>query len=233
MITSSIEIQNVLNEVESQQELEEEYDQLIAYHGTSHRFRDSIEEYGLQPGSDLVSMEGQKTDQPIVYFGPEDSETEQHMDNEYVEMYSNAERYAVRSVRKGVGGRPMVMKCALPVENLVPDDCERGDLYNVETAYDSVDTWATVGYEGILSEEQILNERIMGESPRAPEENRAYKTTEHSEKWEEEFSKWDPDFEKLSSLAERFDSQIDPDAISGQGSLNRSELLRIANPKLF
>lgn len=233
MGTERIAIENVLDNVGSHEELEEQYDEVIAYHGTSHRFRDAIQEYGIIPGTDLLPMEGQKTDRPIVYFGPKTSEDESSMDNTYAEMYSDAASYANRAVETSVGGKPIILKCALPVDNLVPDDCERAELYDVETPYDSINTWATLGHEGTVSPEQILDSEVTANLSRPPENNGPYMKTQEYNKFEEALGVLEQDWDVLERIGDKYDEQIDPQLLKNQDDLHPEQLIKLANQEVF
>ena len=230
MSSDSILIQDVPEEVSSQEQLEE-YDSVTAYHGTSHRFQEAIEEYGLVPGTDLMPVEGQTTDQEIVYFGPETDEEVDEMDAPWVEMYSDADSYAGRAIKDTVGGVPMIVECELPVENLVADDVSQVDMRGVETPYESITQYATVGHEGTVESENITDFKVDDSEPTPPHNNSAYSMSDEHREWVEAMGEMDID--RMMEIGSRYDSQIDPEEFAGAETITPSELLRQVHPEIF
>lgn len=227
---SSIEIQDVPEQVDSQEELEG-YDCLVAYHGASHRFQEAMEEYGLVPGTELMPTEGQTTDQELVYFGPETDEEVDEMDVPSVEMYSDAENYATRAVKDTVGGKPMIVEARLPVENLTADDVSQVDMRGVETPYDSITQYATVGHEGVVDPENITDFHVLDNPPMPPWNNSAYKSTGKDAEFISAMA--EPDIEKMEEMGEPFQEQIDPREFTGEENITPNELLKKAHPEFF
>lgn len=230
MSSDSILIQDVPEEISSQEQLEE-YDSVTAYHGTTHRFQEAIEEYGLVPGTDLMPVEGQTTDQEIVYFGPETDEEVDEMNAPWVEMYSDAESYAARAVKDTVGGVPLIVECELPVENLVADDVSQVDLRGVETPYESITQYATVGHEGTVEPEKITGFQVDDSQPVPPHNNSAYQKTDEHREWVQAMG--DMDVDKMVEIGSGYDLQVDPEEFTDSETIHPSELLRQAHPELF
>jgi hypothetical protein len=226
---SSIEIPEV-PELDSQEELEE-YDSVLAYHGATHRFRDAMQEYGIVPGTDLMPLEGQTTDQSMVYLGPETGDEVEEMEVPSVEMYSDAENYATRSVKDTVGGKPMIVETSLPVDNLVADDVSQVDMRGVETPYDSITQYATVGHEGKVLPEDIEDFHVLDKPALPPWNNSAYKSTGKDAEFISAMA--EPDIEKMEEMGEPFQEQIDPREFAGEENITPNELLKNAHPELF
>lgn len=206
MNDEGIYLAEVPEAVDSQQELEEEYDFVRAFHGTSSRFQDSVSEYGIIPAEEGVTLEKSKSNDPIVFFGPYDSEEADEMGVPSIEIYSDAESYAQRATGQHFGGKSLIVQADLPVENLVPDDVSKVDGRGVETAYDSIVEYAVVGHEGIVEPEIQTSMEFEG-NPRPPVNNQRWsKSDEYREFFD---ALQEQDVETADEIAQRFTSQID------------------------
>lgn len=203
---NGIYIQNVPEAVDSQQELEENYDFVRAVHGTTSRFYDSISEYGIVPGEELLTVEKSKSDDPIIFFGPRDSDEVDEMGSPSVEVYSDAKNYADRAVGQHFGGKGMLVYADLPVENLVPDDVSRVDHRDVNTPYESIVEYAVVGHEGVVEPEILAGADYEG-NVRPPVHNQTWSTSEEGSEFFQALQ--NEDLDAADEIASNYEPQID------------------------
>lgn len=206
MYGGGIYLADVPEVVDSQQELEDNYDFVRAFHGTSSRFQDSVSEYGIVPAEEGVTVEKSKSDDPIVFFGPYDADEADEMDAPSIEMYSDAQNYAERATGQHFGGKSMIVQADLPVENLVPDDVSKVDGRGVETAYESISEYAVVGHEGVVEPEIQSGIEFEG-NPRPPVNNQRWSSSDESREFFDALK--ERDVETADEIAQRYTSQID------------------------
>lgn len=201
---NSIEITDVPRKVSSQEELVSEYDSIRAYHGTTHRFRDSIRGNGLVPRNYLFQMEKPKSEEPLVFFG---SESEEDMNPPNSECHS-AEDYGTRTLRNTIGGKSMVVKAELPIENLRRDDVATVDERGIENVYESIVNYGVVAHRDAVSTENIIGFEEKHNIARPPENVLRYQKTEHYSIWLQAVG--EQDLETLKEIGEDFESQVEP-----------------------
>ena len=199
-----LEISQVPEVVDSQEELDSEYDSLVAYHGTTHRFRSSILEHGLDPENPVV-VEGGKSDRPLVFFG---SEKEEDMEPQYSEGH-DAETYGIAARDQIIGGKAMVIRCELPIDNLERDDVAhvdgRGDTQNL---YQSITNYGVAAHHGRVEPEQIIEIFETHDSPTPPKTNELYVSTDEFSEWMDAYI--EQDIETLQRIGSDYESQIAP-----------------------
>ncbi|WEL23445.1 hypothetical protein [Candidatus Nanohalovita haloferacivicina] len=203
---NGVYIQDVPYVVDSQEELEENYDFVRAVHGTTSRFHDSISEHGIVPSEDLLTVEKSKSDDPIIFFGPRDSEEVEEMGSPSVEVYSDAKNYAERATGQHFGGKSMLVYADLPVENLVPDDVSKVDHRDVNTPYESIVEYAVVGHEGVVEPEILAGADYEGNT-RPPVHNQTCSTSEEGSEFFQALQ--NEDLETADEIASNYDPQID------------------------
>lgn len=192
--------------VDSQEELEEEYDFVRAFHGTSSRFQDSVSQYGIVPAEQGLTVEQSKSDDPIVFFGPYDSDEAEEMGAQSIEVYSDAKNYAKRATGNHFGGKSMMVQADLTVENLVPDDVSKVDGRGIETAYESIVQYAVVGYQGTVEPEIQSGIEFEG-NVRPPVNNQRWNRSNESREFFDALK--EKDVETAEQIAQRYTSQID------------------------
>lgn len=134
---------------------EEEYrnhDYLIAYHGTSHRFRDSIENRGLLTPKERPEERVREDWQLSI-------DDERYDNLCYLSSESSAESYSSLTQKKFVGGKPMILQIKAPISNLEPEPMN-ADV-GTETSFQAIID-GEVAHRGSIPPENILNYHVHG-----------------------------------------------------------------------
>ncbi|MFB6100160.1 MAG: hypothetical protein ABEK16_02700 [Candidatus Nanohalobium sp.] len=221
-----IEISKVPQLVDSQEELESKFDTLIAYHGTSHRFRDSVIEHGLDAENPFQMEEGGKSEKPLVFFGPQQ---EEDMNPPASELHG-AREYGNNTVTNTVGGKSIVVECELPIKNLERDDVAEVDNRGVENLYQSIRDYGVAAHRGTVPPENIRETFTTHDIPRPPIHNTVYQGTEEYHQWMKSFQGDEIDEETLKQIGTNYDTQVDPRQLleEGEESITAEELYRRA-----
>jgi len=167
-------------------------------------------------------MEGGKSDKPLVFFGPK---KEEEMTPNHSELHG-ADRYAMNTAVKTVGGKPMVVECELPVENMERDDVAEVDERGIENTYQSILNYGVAAHLGKVEPDSIKDTYELSGLAKPPIKNTAFRNTEDYDKWMKAFYE-NHDVDVLEEIAQKFESQIDPrDYQSDELKISASDLYK-------
>lgn len=136
-----------------------EFDYLVAYHGTTNRVREAIEEEGLRTRSE--------TEVPSI-----DSKAESHPDKIYfgVAEKGGFPRRRANEIAKGIGGRVLLVKAILDTSRLFPDEdavhfkAKPGDAFYSIYELRTVAHIGSVAPPGAKGPSRVLGTREFGQS---------------------------------------------------------------------